>query len=62
MKLVTLEHGKLYHIIDESKNCIVAIVSGDPWSAAWVAKQPKTNKILATDQRFEDLKKKMGVA
>lgn len=61
MKLITLEPNKLYHIIDENKNCIVAIVTGDPWSACWVAKQPRTNKILATDQRFNDLTRKMGV-
>jgi hypothetical protein len=50
-----------YHVIDQKNNSIVAVITGRPWDAMWIATDPKTKKILATDSRKEDLFRKMGV-
>jgi len=51
-----------YHVIDEATNKIVAVISGRPFDGTWVATEPRTRKILATDTRKEDLFRKLGVA
>jgi hypothetical protein len=50
-----------YHIIDETSNRIVAVITGRPYDGIWVATEPKTGKVLATDERKESLFRKMGV-
>lgn len=60
-KLWELEPN-FYHVIDNETNKIVAIIMGRPFEGVWVATEPRTGKILATDSRKADLFRKLGVS
>lgn len=53
MTLVELQSSH-YQLINDH-NRVVAVISKDIWEGVWKAHQPRTFKLLGTDERKEDL-------